>query len=254
MAIDCTTYSAGPDPAPAFIVLPGGDYLEHDENEGAAVAEWLTGHGIHAMVVRYGVGEGCFPRPLHDAREALTMLREGETDLKVLPDHVGVIGFSAGGHLAALLATDSEHLTGTQNWTFAGRPDAAILCYPVTELRDAFFGRIPNREEHLAERLVGGDSSQELRGELSPCTRVTSPGEREVTPPMFLWTTSDDEDVSVLQTETMMLSRGVAGVPHEGHIFRSGEHGLGLAEDNPEVGQWTGLAMRWIAGLGWPVS
>jgi len=254
MAIDFTTYSAGSDAAPTFIVLPGGDYLGHAEHEGRPVAEWLTSHGIHAMLLRYGVGEGCFPRPLHDAREALTMLREGETDLKVLRDHVGVIGFSAGGHLAALLATDSAHLTGTQRWTFAGRPDAAILCYPVTELRDAFFGRIANREELLAERLVGGDSSQELRGELSPCTRVTAPREGEVTPPMFLWTTSDDDDVSVLHTTTMMLSLGVAGVPHEGHVFRSGEHGLGLAEDNPDVAQWTDLSIEWLAGLGWPVS
>ena len=101
---------------------------------------------------------------------------------------------------------------------------------------------------------MGGDSSQELRGELSPCTRVTSPSEREVTPPMFLWTTSDDEDVSVLQTTTMLLSLGVAGVPHEAHVFRSGEHGLGLAEDDAAVGQWTGLALEWLAGLGWPVS
>ena len=254
MAIDSTTYSEGPGPAPAFIVLPGGGYLGHDEIEGAPVAEWLTSHGIHAMVVRYGVGEGCFPRPLHDAREALTMLREGETDLNVLRDHVGVIGFSAGGHLAALLATDSDDVTSTHRWTFAGRPDAAILCYPVTELRDAFFGRIANREERVAERLLGGDSSQELRGELSPCTRVTSPHEGEVTPPMFLWTTSDDDVVSVLHTTTMMLSLGVAGVPHEGHVFRSGEHGLGLAEDDPEVAQWTDLAVEWLAGLGWPVS
>jgi acetyl esterase/lipase len=254
MAIDCTTYSAGPGPAPTFIVLPGGDYLEHDEHEGAAVAEWLTGHGIHAMVVRYGVGEGCFPRPLHDAREALTKLREGETDLDVLRDHVGVIGFSSGGHLAGLLATDSDNMTGTSRWTFAGRPDAAILCYPVTELRDAFFGRIPNLDAGVAERLLGGDASEEQRSELSPCTRVTSPKEGDPTPPMFLWTTSDDEVVTVLHTTTMLLSLGVAGVPHEGHIFSSGEHGLGLAEDNPEVAQWKELALEWLAGLGWPVS
>ena len=88
MAIDFTTYSAGPGPAPAFIVLPGGGYLGHDEHEGLPVAEWLAAHGIHAMVVRYGVGEGCFPRPLHDAREALTMLREGETDLTVSYTHL----------------------------------------------------------------------------------------------------------------------------------------------------------------------
>jgi acetyl esterase/lipase len=254
MAIDCTTYSAGPGPAPAFIVLPGGGYVEHDEHEGEAVAKWLTGHGIHAMVVRYGVGEGCFPRPLHDAREALTMLREKETDLNVLANHVGVIGFSSGGHLAALLATDSDNMTGTQRWTFAGRPDAAILCYPVTELRDAFFGRIPNLDAGVSEVLLGGDASEEQRSELSPVTRVTSPKEGDPTPPMFLWTTSDDDVVTVLHTTSMLLSLGVAGVAHEGHIFSSGEHGLGLAEDNPEVAQWTELALEWLAGLGWPVS
>lgn len=253
MAIAATTFSAGTDPAPTFIVLPGGAYVDHAEHEGKDVAEWLNQHGVHALVLRYGVGEGCYPRPIHDAREALTMLREGETDLNVLPGHVGVIGFSAGGHLAALLATDSDNLTGTQRWTYAGHPDAAILCYPVIELRDAFSGRIPNLDAGVAERLLGGDASEELRAEVSPSTRVTASTESEPTPPMFLWTTSDDDLVSPLHTITMMLSLGVAGVPHEGHIFRSGEHGLGLATDIPSTGQWTGLALEWLSGLGWPI-
>ena len=254
MAIDSTTYSAGAGPAPAFLVLPGGGYSHHAEHEGTAIAEWLNGHGVHALVVRYAVGGGCFPRALHDVREALAMLREGDTELNVLRDHVGVIGFSAGGHLAGLLATDSEDVSRTERWTFAGRPDAAILCYPVIELREAFSGRIPNLDAEVAERLLGGDASEELRGELSPSTRVTSPDEGDPTPPMFLWTTSDDDSVSVLHTSSMLLSLGVAGVPHEGHIFRSGEHGLGLAEDNPEVAQWADLAVEWLTGLGWPVS
>ncbi|HSN10586.1 MAG TPA: alpha/beta hydrolase [Propionibacteriaceae bacterium] len=254
MAIDCTAYPAGPGTAPAFIVLPGGGYSHHADHEGRAVAEWLNAHGVHALVVRYGVGEGCFPRPLHDAREALIMLREGETELAVLADHVGVIGFSAGGHLAALLATDTDDVTGAQRWTFAGRPDAAILCYPVIELRDAFAGRIPNVDAGVAERLLGGDASEEHRSELSPSTRVTSPKEGYPTPPMFLWTTSDDETVSVLHTTSMMLSLSVAGVPHEGHVFVSGRHGLGLATEDPAVGQWTDLALEWLRGLGWPVD
>jgi acetyl esterase/lipase len=254
MALDFTPYPAGPGAAPAFIVFPGGGYSHHAEHEGRPVAEWLNAHGVHALVVRYGVGEGCFPRPLHDAREALAMLRESETDLKVLPGHVGVIGFSAGGHLAALLATDSEDVTGAQRWTFAGRPDAAILCYPVIELRDAFAGRIPNIDAGVAERLLGTDASEEQRAELSVSTRVTSPREGDPTPPMFLWTTSDDEVVSVLHTTSMMLSLAVAGVPHEGHVFVTGEHGLGLASDDPAVGQWTDLALEWLRGLGWPVD
>ena len=254
MAIDFTTYSAGPNPAPTFIVLPGGGYQNHADHEGVTIAEWLNSYGIHAMVVRYRVGDGCFPGALHDAREALTMLREGETDLKVLRDHVGVIGFSAGGHLAGLLATDDENLTGTQRWTFAGRPDAAILCYPVIELRDAFMGRIPNIDAGVAAQLLGDDASAELREELTPSTRVESAHAGDPTPPMFLWTTSDDEVVSALHTISMQMSLGVASVPHEAHVFRTGTHGLGLAPENPDVAQWAPLAISWLRGLGWPVA
>ncbi len=254
MAIDYTTYSAGPHPAPTFLVLPGGGYQHHADHEGAAVAEWLNSYGLHAMVVRYRIGDGCFPGALHDAREALTMLREGETDLRALRDHVGVIGFSAGGHLAGLLATDDDNLTNAQRWTYAGRPDAAILCYPVIELRETFAGRIPNLDAGVAAQLLGDDAGAQLLEELTPSTRVTSPAAGDPTPPMFLWTTSDDDVVSPLHTVSMQMSLAVAGVPHEAHVFRSGPHGLGLATGHPDVAQWTTLAIEWLKSLGWPIA
>lgn len=254
MAIDFTTYPAGPHKAATFLVLPGGGYRMHADHEGEAIAAWLNSYGMHAMVVKYRVGDGCFPGALHDAREALIMLREGETDLQVLPGHVGVIGFSAGGHLAALLATDSEDVTGAQRWTFAGRPDAAILCYPVIELREAFAGRIANLDAGVSAQLLGDDAAPELREELTPSTRVASPATGDITPPMFLWTTSDDEAVSVLHTVSMQMSLAVAGVPHEAHVFQSGRHGLGLAPENPEVAQWSTLAVEWLTSLGWPLA
>lgn len=243
-------HPAGEQIAPGFLVLPGGGYGHHADHEGAPVAEWLNSLGLHAAVLRYGVGERCWPRPLRDAREALADLREGQTPLTVDRTRIGVIGFSAGGHLAALLSTDTDDVPGLDRWTYAGRPDAAILCYPVTDLRETMLGRIPNLHMGSSYRLLGDDASGELQAELSPPTRVTSADEGDM-PPMFIWHTSDDAVVPVIHAVSMMMSLAVAGVPYEGHIFRTGRHGLGLAFDDPEVGQWTGLAAEWLSGLGW---
>ncbi len=249
-ALDWTFHPAGPCVAPTFLVLPGGGYSHHAAHEAEPVAEWLNGLGIHVAVLRYGVGDRCWPRPLRDAREALAELREGGTPLAVDRRRVGVIGFSAGGHLAALLSTDSEDVSGLERWTYADRPDAAILAYPVTDLRETILGRIPNLHLGSSHRLLGDDASPELQSELSPPTRVTSTDEAEM-PPMFIWSTSDDETVPVLHSVELMMSLAVAGVPFEGHIFSTGRHGLGLAGDDPEVGQWTTLAAKWLASLGW---
>lgn len=250
MAIDHTTYAAGADRSPAFIVLPGGGYTHHADHEGEPVARWLNGLGIHAVVVRYQVGPGCYPGALHDAREALIELREGGMGMAVDPDRVGVIGFSAGGHVAALLATDTDDLTGTERWTYADRPDAAILAYPLTDLRSSLSGRVPNLREGDAERFLGDAASAELISELSIATRITAPDEGDPTPPIFVWTTSDDDTVPALHSLELMTSLAVAGVPYEGHIFRTGEHGLGLGSGQ-SVGQWTTLAERWLTDLGW---
>ncbi len=248
--LDWTFHPAGPSVAPCFLVLPGGGYGHHAPHEAEPIAAWLNSLGLHAVVLRYGVGEHCWPRPLRDAREALAELREGGTPLAVDRRRIGVIGFSAGGHLAALLATDSEDVPGLERWTYADRPDAAILCYPVTDLRDTLLGRIPNLHLTSSHRLLGDDAAPELQSELSPPTRITSADEGE-TPPLFIWTTSDDDVVPSLHALSLMTSLAVAGVPFEGHVFRTGAHGLGLASADPEVSQWTELAAQWLGGLGW---
>lgn len=245
MPLDLTTYPAGPGPAGTVLVLPGGGYQHHAEHEGEPVARWLNSLGLHAAVLRYTIGEGCFPAALLDARNALEALRDGDTELTATRDQVGVIGFSAGGHLAGLLATDSDDMSKTDPWSFVGRPDAAILCYPVTDLREVLTGRIPNLHISSAETLLP-DSTPELLAELSPSTRV-----EEETPPLFIWTTSDDEGVPVLHSLELMTALAVAGVPFEAHVFPHGEHGLGLAEDDPDVAQWQDLCANWLAGLGW---
>lgn len=245
-----TEFPAGPHRAPVFLVLPGGGYRHLAEHEGEPVARWLNGLGLHAAVVHYQVGDGCWPRALHDARDALAAMRDGETTMPIDRTRVGVVGFSAGGHLAAMLATDSPTVPGTDRWRFAGRPDAAILAYPVVELRESFSGRIANPDAHRAEGLLGEDADANLISELSTGTRITAP-EEEPTPPMFIWTTSDDEGVHPLHSVALMMSLAVAGVPFEGHVFRTGEHGLGLAGDDPAVGQWPSLAEVWLDDLGW---
>lgn len=244
-ALDLTTYPNGPGPAPTIMVLPGGGYRHHGAHEGEPVARWLNSLGLHAAVLRYTVGEGCFPQALLDGRSAMEALRTGGTGLDVTPGRLGVLGFSAGGHLAALLATDTDDITGTDPWTFTGRPDAAILCYPVTDLRETLAGRIPNLHTGSGHTFVP-DASPELLSELSPSTRT-----EESTPPIFVWCTSDDEGVPALHSLELMTALAVGAVPFEGHVFRHGEHGLGLADDHPDVAQWQTLCATWLTGLGW---
>lgn len=250
MALQLTFHPAGDTLAPGFLVLPGGGYDHHAAHEAEPVAAWLNELGLHAAVLRYRVGEQCWPAPLRDARDALSDLREGHTPLPLDRQRIGVVGFSAGGHLAALLATDTDDVSGLDRWSYAGRPDAAILCYPVTDLREVLLGRIPNLHLSSSHRLLGEDADPGLQAELSPPTRITSPDEDEL-PPMFIWATSDDAGVPALHSLSLMTSLAVAGVPFEGHVFRTGRHGLGLAEGEGDVGQWTALAARWLASLGW---
>ena len=250
MALDWTFHPAGDATAPTVLVVPGGGYHHLAAHEGAPVAGWLNELGLHAAVLHYAVGYHVWPRPLHDARAALRALRTGGTPLPVDRRRVGVLGFSAGGHLAALLATDSPDVPGADPLTFAGRPDAALLAYPVTDLRETMLGRLPNLHTDSADNLLGEDAPEEVRAALSVATRVTPPEEEEL-PDLFIWTTSDDATVPALHALSLMTSLAVAGVPFEGHVFRSGRHGLGLADEEPEVAQWTDLAERWLADRGW---
>lgn len=245
MALDLTCYPVDSEERPTVLVLPGGGYHHLAPHEGEPVAYWLNTLGLHAAVLRYTVGEAVHPRALHDGREALHLLRSQGTELAVEPDHLAVLGFSAGGHLAGMLATDSDDVMGSHPHTFVGRPDAAILCYPVTDLRESLAGRIPNLHTGSARNLLH-EPSAELLADLSPSTRIT-----EDVPPLFIWTTSDDEGVPALHSLELMTTLAVAGVPFEGHVFQHGRHGLGLAGEEPAVAQWQGLCATWLDELGW---
>ena len=219
--------AAQPGPRPAMLVLPGGGYTRHAPHEAEPVGAWLAGLGIHAVVLRYRVAPHRHPAPLDDARAALAWLRGGPHGLAVDPARVGVLGFSAGGHLAASLANEPSP------------PDLTILGYPVISFVD-------EPHEGSVESLLGVPADDQHRAAHSP-DRHVSPG----TPPSFVWHTADDAAVPVGHALRYTAALAAAGVPVELHVFPRGRHGLGLAADVPDVGQWTDLCARWLASQGW---
>ncbi|WP_275776545.1 alpha/beta hydrolase [Paenarthrobacter sp. Y-19] len=228
---------SGP-PAPAVLVLPGGGYARQADHEAEPVAEWLASLGIHAFVLRYPVAPHRHPAPLLAAKQAMTWIREGAHGLEVDPGRVGVLGFSAGGHLAATLSV--QVATGDPAVdASAAVPDLSILCYPVISFVDA-------AHQGSVDNLAGTGADVDARRALSAELGVDA-----ATPPAFLWHTADDDVVPLSHSLSYAAALGRAGVPVELHVFPSGAHGLGLADGAPGAGQWTGLCADWLRRLEW---
>ncbi|WP_382309877.1 alpha/beta hydrolase [Herbiconiux sp. UC225_62] len=206
---------------PVILVLPGGGYSTLAPHEGEPVADWLRGLGWDARVILYPVATR-HPGPLTVVQDAIAAARaEGAPA-------VGVLGFSAGGHLAGHAALVPEAPEGA-------RPDFAVLGYPVVSMLT------PTHAGSRAQ-LLGSDPSDQLRRATSLEQLVTKDA-----PPVFLWTTAEDASVP-LEEHTYPLAAALAAarVPHEVHVFENGPHGLGLAEDYPAAA-WTTLAATWLA-------
>lgn len=226
---------------PAILVLPGGGYARQADHEAEPVAEWLASLGIHAFVLRYRVAPDRHPAPLEDAKDAMLYIRNGDHGIAVDPERIGVLGFSAGGHLAATLSTAAA--TGNQDLDVpAAVPDLSVLCYPVASL---------THETHQGsvENLLGEAPPSDLLTALSAELNVTP-----LTPPAFLWHTADDDAVPVSNSLNYARALFAAGVPAELHVFPAGRHGLGLAVDEPGPGQWTSLCAAWLQRAGWADS
>ncbi|MBB5803742.1 acetyl esterase/lipase [Saccharothrix ecbatanensis] len=215
---------------PAVLVLPGGSYLRHADHEAEPVAQWLNGLGLHAFVLRYRVDPHRHPAGLLDARQALHHVRQ---HAQVDPHRVGVLGFSAGGHLAGMLAT-GVHPTGEPS-SADERPDFAVLCYPVISLDGADGGH-----QGCGDRLLGDDADSAARATLAVDRHVDAR-----TPPTFLWHTADDEAVPVVNSLRYAEAAARHDVPVELHVYPHGKHGLGLAVGEP-AGAWTGLCADWL--------
>lgn len=217
---------------PAVLVLPGGGYGMLADHEGPGYARWLSGLGLHAFVLWYPVAPCRHPAPIEAAVAALDHLRSGAHGLDVDPDRVGVIGSSAGGHLAACLSTGIAGPT-------APRPAFAILCYPVISF-------VSEAHEGSAENLLGSGADPGARAALSAERRVDSR-----TPPTFVWSTADDEAVPVGNSLSYARALIAQGVPTELHVLPTGRHGLGLAPEEPAVGRWSAMCEDWLRLGGW---
>ncbi len=221
---------------PCIIVLAGGGYDHRAEHEGAPIAKWLNTVGINAFVLAYRFAPYTRKAILGDALRAVRLVRSRAEEFNIDPEKVGVIGFSAGGHLAAMTAlrhADAELSADDPVDAFSSRPDVAVLCYPVIS-----FQKFP----HLgsAKNFLGAE--RKLLQMYSAEQLVT-----EDAPPMFLWHAADDPIVPVENSIMMALALREKKIPFALHIYPRGGHGKNLAIGIPETCRWPETCAAWIS-------
>lgn len=228
-------------PRAAMVVCPGGGYGHLAAHEAGPVAVWLNGVGISAFVLRYRIAPHRHPAPLEDAQRALRLVRHRATAWDLDPGRLGMLGFSAGGHLTATAGTywDRGRSADPDPVERQGcRPDLMVLCYPVISLT-----RLAH--EGTRRNLLGAQPAPDDCAALSLETQVTAQ-----TPPAFVWHTADDVAVSVEHSLGFAAALCRGGVPFELHVYESGRHGLGLAGGDRDVGSWTVRCATWLAKRG----
>lgn len=228
----------------AVLVIPGGSYRNVvDDREGAAPAQWLAQRGVAAFVLHYRVHPYRYPAPIADAERAMRLLRGQASSFGFSPDHLGVWGFSAGGHNASMLATLFDQGAPSSPdpvERLSDRPDFVILAYPVVSMKPEI-GHAGSREN-----LLGPLPDPALVALLSAEDHVTPQS-----PPAFLFATNDDETVPAKNSILYAAACQRAGVPVELHLFEHGHHGVDLAEHIPTLHLWTLLLENWMRQNQW---
>lgn len=221
---------------PAIIVCPGGAYTHKAKHEGEPIAKWLNTIGINAFVLDYRVAPYMHPYPMLDVQRAIRYVRYNSKEFNIDPSRIGVLGFSAGGHLAGMASVhfDLGKEEGDEIDKVSCRPDMSILCYPVITSGEY-------SHKNSFRTLLGEDSSQELLDFASVEKQV-----KENTPPVFLWHTAEDASVPMENSLLMAKALKEKGVDFELHIFPRGRHGLGLLEEVPYVTRWAKLCEEWL--------
>lgn len=224
----------------AVVVCPGGGYgnLAKD-HEGVQIGEWFKTFGVTAIVLHYRHAPNYkHPTPMLDVQRAIRTVRANAENWHIDPHRIGVMGFSAGGHLASTAATHFDAGDKDSDDPIAKlscRPDFAVLCYPVITFTQDFMHKGSRRN------LLGDDPDPELVKSLSNELQVT-----KETPPIFLFHTTEDTGVPPQNSTTFYVACVEHGVPAELHIFAKGRHGIGLGKSIPGSSEWPERLKTWL--------
>ena len=231
----------------AVVICPGGGYgflaMDH---EGHQIAQWLNSLGVAGFILKYrhrnsGAGYG-HPAPLQDAQRAISMVRSRAKEWNINPNKIGILGFSAGGHLASSAGTHFQKRYSDAKDPIdrvSCRPDFLILIYPVISMTEWFTHRGSRRN------LLGDNPDKNLVENLSNEKQVTAE-----TPPTFLVHTNEDKGVPAENSIYFYLALRKAKVPAEMHIYQKGRHGFGLGQKHGAVSSWSLRCEEWMRGMG----
>lgn len=225
----------------AVVICPGGGYARlASDHEGIRVANWFNSIGVSAFVLKYRLPHDSIMQdksvgPMQDVQEAIRIVRRSTARYGINPAKIGVIGFSAGGHLASTAATHFQEKAYTVIDTVSARPDFAVLVYPVISMSDI-------THKGSRENLIGKNPTAAQVARFSNELQVTPQ-----TPPVFLVHASDDKTVPVQNSINFYLACIQNKVPAEMHIYEKGGHGFGLATDvNSSQSNWPDALAAWL--------
>ena len=226
----------------SVIICPGGGYhILAIDHEGYQLAEWFNSLGVAAFVLKYRLPDDVIMEdrtigPLQDAQQAIRLVRERAKEWKLDPQKVGIMGFSAGGHLASTAATHFEEPVAPANNTSV-RPDFNILIYPVVSFKEAF-GHRGSRDKLLGKKTKNYKTVEHFSNELQVS---------EKTAPTFLVHSSDDKVVPVENSIRFYQALIKNEVPAEMHIYQAGGHGYGMGREGTAATSWPERLKAWMA-------
>ena len=223
----------------ALVIFPGGAYHVCAPHEATPIAEEFYNKGFNCFVVYYSLNENAaYPNPVTDAAKAIKIIRANAEKYKIKKDAIAVLGFSAGGHLAASISTlfnEDDVLKPISAAPSEVKPNAAVLCYPVTSSAFWMF------HKSIGDNICGNKDKQYVISKINTFDNVT-----KNTPPTYIWSTFSDDCVPIEDSLCYMEALAKADVPFESHIFSHGRHGLGLAKEFPDISRWTDEAADFL--------